>query len=209
MDVESLQKVARPRPRCLDVFLVVSITVLFMVVGAAAAGGVILAMEIRSERLGTPNTLTTNTEVVSSVYKMQNFAYLQANSSQVENSTMTWSPVYYGAGTSIGSRFSFNAEHHSLQPKQQGNYFIYLDLKFSCTYKCKAGLLTVQLGSHLNCSVQLPEWAEATPVSRKCWTVARMDGVERLVAQMIVPEAGLANWKLDLTSSGQGIFLVD
>ncbi|XP_078138910.1 uncharacterized protein LOC144538518 [Centroberyx gerrardi] len=213
MDVESLQNIGRRRGRCMDVFLVMSIIFLFVAVAAVAAGGVMVVTELRSKievrhpsfGNGTPEK---QRDPSAPAYKMQDFAFLDANSSKLKTSTMQWAAVAYGEGTSVGSHFDFNPHQHSLKPKKEGHYFMYLDLVLTCTHQCKAGVLTVSLGDKLTCSVQLPEGAEA-PVSRKCWTVERMDGQTPLVAQMTVPQEGLENWKLELKGSRLGMFLVD
>lgn len=122
---------------------------------------------------------------------------------------MKWALVDYGAATSIGSYFSFDEAQHTLKPTKEGNYFMYLDFKLTCTFKCKAGILTVRLGDQLTCHLQVHEGTK-TPVTRKCWTVAKMDGRTQLVAEiMTVPEEGLNDWSLDLNDSKFGMFLVD
>ncbi len=121
-------------------------------------------------------------------------------------STMQWAPVSYGAGNSVGSNFMFDPDQNSLQPLRVGTYFIYIDLNLTCTYNCSPGILTVRLDNKLTCEVDLP--ADSTPVSKKCWTVSQIDG-QKLLAQMIVPKEGLREWKLELTGSGFGMFLVD
>ncbi|XP_071399544.1 uncharacterized protein [Centroberyx affinis] len=215
MDVESLQNVGRRRGRCMDVFLVMSIIFLFVAVAAVAAGGVMVVIELRSKievmrpSFGHDTPAKQTGDTSAPAYKMQNFASLDANTSKLKNSTMQWAAVEYGEGNSVGSHFDFDSRHHSLKPKKEGHYFMYLDLVLTCTsYQCKAGVLTVSLGDKLTCSVQLPEEAES-PVSRKCWTVERMDGQTPLVAQMTVPQGGLENWKLELKGSKLGMFLVD
>ncbi|XP_029917729.1 uncharacterized protein LOC115366427 [Myripristis murdjan] len=214
MDVESLQKSERRRGRCLDVFLVTSVLVLFMLVAAVVAGGVMVTMELRSKvapmrppiEVGTPAKLTGDTPAPA--YKMQNLAYLEATSSQLKNFTMSWSPVLFGAGKSIGSHFHFEPTQHSLQPRSEGHYFIYLNLNVTCTHRCNASLLTVHLGDKLTCKMELPQGA-VTPVSKQCWTVAHLDDQMRLVAQMIVPKEELTNWKLEPKGSNFGMFLMD
>ncbi|KAM4604423.1 uncharacterized protein ACJ7VT_018942 [Polymixia lowei] len=212
MDTESLQTRGRRHGRCLDAFFVVSIIFLFVAVGAVAACGIMVVMELKVEvdgmrRVKSPENRIGGTSVTA--YKMQNFVYLRAGSSQLMNTTMKWSPVNHGEGTSIGNIFTFNSVHHSLQPTRAGNYFMYIELNLTCTYHCNAGLLTVRLGDQLTCSVKLHESQDTTPVSKKCWTVAQMDGKERLVTKMTVPQGGLDNWTLDKNRSGQGMFLVD
>lgn len=120
---------------------------------------------------------------------------------------MPWAPVAYGTGDSVGSKFEFDRDQHSLKPRQTGNYFIYTELKLTCTYQCKAGLLRVMVGDKLTCEVELPEKADTIPVSKKCWTVSLVEG-EGLVTKMIAPKE-LQNWRLEMNSSGLGMFLVD
>eukprot|EP00064_Thunnus_orientalis_P011325 superscaffoldBa00001627_g11355 len=211
MDIESLQKSDRRRGGWLDLFLVVSIIFLFVAVTAVAVGGVTVVMELRSELNSSPPSLEAENlrlrDTSSPAYKMQKFAYLEANSSKVKNSTMSWDPVNYGTGDSVGSNFYFNKKQQSLELKQAGTYFMYIDLKFICTYSCSPGLLSVHLGNKLTCEVELP--ADSTPVSRKCWTVSRVEENTRLLAQMTAPKVEQQYWKLDLKSSGFGVFLVD
>ncbi|XP_029293796.1 uncharacterized protein LOC115012353 [Cottoperca gobio] len=213
MDVESFQKSGRRRGSCLNVFLVMSIIFLLVAVTALAAGGVMVVMELRS-KLESPrpsfefkeSRLTEDTP--DPAYKMQNFAYLEAISSDLQTSTMQWTPVSYGAGKSLGSNFLFDAVQQTLKAKRVGTYFIYIDLNLTCTYNCNAGLLSVHVGDKLNCEVELPAMADTTPVSKKCWTVSRMEG-QTLATQMTVPKDGLKNWKLELIGSRFGMFLVD
>ncbi|KAI9533969.1 hypothetical protein NQZ68_018337 [Dissostichus eleginoides] len=213
MDVESLQKSGRRRGSCLDVFLVASTSFLLVAVAALATGGVMVVMELRSELetprpLSDPRTSSLTGDTPDSAYKMQNFAYLEAVSSELQNSTMKLSQIEYGAGLSVGSNFQFEEGTHSLKAKQVGYYFIYINLNLTCTYECSAGLLSVRLGDKLTCEVELPALADTTPVSRKCWTVSRLDG-QKLFTQMTVPKEGLKYWRLELNTSGLGMFLVD
>ncbi|XP_070780641.1 uncharacterized protein [Enoplosus armatus] len=213
VDVESLQKSGRRRGSCLDIFLVMSIVFLFVAVTAVAAGGVMVVMELRSKLESSPPSFEFQTskrtgDTSNPAYKMQNFAYLEASSSELKTSTMHWSPVHYAAGESVGSNFLFDSEQSLLKPKLGGTYFIYIDLNLTCTYNCSPGLLSVRVGDKLTCEVELQEVADSTPVSRKCWTVSWIDG-QSLLTQMTVPKAGLQNWKLELSSSRFGMFLVD
>lgn len=124
---------------------------------------------------------------------------------ELENSTMQWDFISYGKRTSVGSNFVFDSERHSLTPVQDGTYFMYVELNIRCISICNAGVLTVKVGDELTCKVELP--AGILPVSRKCWTVTRLHN-QGLVTQMSV-QKGLENWKLELQSSGFGIFLID
>lgn len=137
-----------------------------------------------------------------------NELYLSPPIGKLQNSTMELSQIEYGAGLSVGSNFQFEEGTHSLKAKQVGYYFIYINLNLTCTYQCSAGLLSVRLGDKLTCEVELPALADTTPVSRKCWTVSRLDG-QKLFTQMTVPKEGLQNWRLELNTSGLGMFLVD
>ncbi|XP_044046890.1 uncharacterized protein LOC122873789 [Siniperca chuatsi] len=213
MDVESLQKSGRRRGGCLDIFFFISIMFLFVAVTAMAAGGVIVVMELRSKLESSPPSFEFETSKLTGdtpypAYKMQNFVYLEASSSELKTSTMHWAPVHYANGMSVGSNFLFDSEQNSLKPKRVGTYFIYINLNLTCTYNCSAGLLSVSVDDKLTCEVELPDVVDSTPVSRKCWTVSWING-ERLLTQMTVPEAGLQNWKLELSSSRFGMFLVD
>ncbi|XP_054461112.1 uncharacterized protein LOC129096370 [Anoplopoma fimbria] len=212
MDVESLQKSVRRRGSCLDVFLVVSIIFLFVAVTAATAGGLILVMELRSKlESKLPSFVLETSELTGDApghpFKTQDFVHLGATSNELKNFTMPLRPVDFADMSSVGSNFLFNAEHYSLQAKRTGTYFMYISLNLTCNYICKAGVLRVHLGDKLTCEVQLPELADSTPVSRKCWTVSQLKG-EELAAQMYVPKEGLEDWKLELSGSGLGMFLV-
>lgn len=121
---------------------------------------------------------------------------------------MPWTQVSYSAGKSVGSNFVFNEEQHSLTPVKAGTYFIYIELNLTCTYTCNKGLLSVRVGDKLTCEVELPDMADTTPVSKKCWMVSQLDG-QRLLTQMTVPKEGLENWRLELSGSRLGMFLVD
>ncbi|XP_040892661.1 uncharacterized protein LOC121180994 [Toxotes jaculatrix] len=213
MDVESLQKTDRRRGSCLDAFFVMSIVFLFVAVTAVAAGGMIAVMDLQSKLKSSPQNFMSVTGVSSltgpdPMYKMHKFAYLEAKSNELKNSTMQWTQVQYGEGVSLGKNYVFDPEQHSLKPEQAGAYFMYVDLNLTCTYRCEAGLLSVHVGNKLTCEVQLPAVSDSTPVTRKCWTVSKLDG-EKLFTQMTVPEDGLQYWKLELNGSGLGMFLVD
>lgn len=124
----------------------------------------------------------------------------------LNNSTMHLEPFPYAEGTSVGSNFKFDADQKSLMPKKAGTYFIYIDLSLTCTHKCNTGHLRVQVDK-LTCQMELPTLANSTVVSKRCWTVSQFDD-QKLLAQMTVSK-GLENWKLVLSSSGMGIFLID
>ncbi|KAF3687392.1 hypothetical protein EXN66_Car003064 [Channa argus] len=210
MDVESLQKSERRRGNCLDAFLVVSIIFLFVALTGVAVLGMMAVMDLRSNLRHPANgaqMVALTGDSPSPAYKMQNFAYLQASSSELRNSTMHWAVVQYGEGTSVGSNFKFNSELHSLEPLQVGTYFVYIYVNLTCTFQCNAGVLTMRLGDRFTCEVELP--AGSTSVSRKCWTVSRMES-QGLVTHMTVSKskADMQYWKLELNSSGLGMFLV-
>lgn len=136
---------------------------------------------------------------------------LSPSAGELNNSTMQWAPVNFDAQTSVGSNFLFDAAQHSLMAKKTGIYFIYIDLNLTCTYKCNGGLLSVSVGDKLTCKVELPEKADSTPVTRKCWTVSELKGnvtEQRLLSQMTVPEKALKYWRLEQSGSGFGMFLV-
>ncbi|XP_030001153.1 uncharacterized protein LOC115426733 [Sphaeramia orbicularis] len=212
MDVESLQKSGRRRGHCLDTCLVISVVVLFVSVAAVGAGVVLAVRDLQSKVAPParyPFAAPLSTEPTDSpVYKMQNFAYLEASSSELQSSTMKWRVIDYGAGDSLGSNFLFDSAQNSLKVKREGIYFMYVNLNFTCSYRCKAGVLSVDLDDKLTCKVELPEVSNSKPVTKKCWTVSWMDTVGSVLPQMTVPE-GLENWKLELRGSGFGMFLVD
>lgn len=214
MDAESLQKSERRRGRCLDVFLVVSVVSLFAIVTALAVGGVICVMELRSKLDVVPQpaqskpTFEASSQTGESSYKMQNFVYLQAKSSEVKNRTMLLRLIHHGEGTSMGNQYTFNEEQSSLMPKKEGTYFMYIQLNFTCTSICKKGVLTVTFGDKLTCEVKLPHKEDSTVETKKCWTVSQVEG-QRLNSQMTIKEGKLENWSLDLNTSGVGMFLVD
>ncbi|KAE8300802.1 hypothetical protein D5F01_LYC00949 [Larimichthys crocea] len=181
-----------------------------------AVGGVRVVAELDSELSklksklepeGPSEALKQTGNESSPVYKMENFAFLEPSSSSLQTSTMQFEPVYYATEKSIGSKFVFDKEQNSLQPLQEGSYFMYIDLNLTCTYDCGAGLLTVQVGNHLTCEVTLPKAANSKPVSKKCWTVSWINK-EKLFTQMTVTD-GVQNWRLELNSSRLGMFLVD
>lgn len=205
-DVESLQESGRRRGSCLDIFLIVSVVFLFVTLAAVTAGGLMVVMELQSQLKTPKQPLHLWEQAPSPANKVQKYAYLEATSSELKNSTMSWAKVNHGSWESVGSNFDFDQKQHSLKPKQEGTYFMYIDLNISCVYKCNAGLLRIHVGDKLTCEVELP--VNSTSVSRKCWTVSWLSD-EKLYAQMTVSEGGLKDWKLDLPGSGFGVFLVD
>ncbi|XP_051941029.1 uncharacterized protein LOC127613814 isoform X1 [Hippocampus zosterae] len=212
MDIECPEKRSRDRGRCLDVCMLVSILVLFAALTALAVACIPVLMELRStvdSRLPPFQSAPEELRGLASspAYKMQNFAFLEAVSSKLINSTVQWDPVHYGTEKSIGSKFHFDSKQHSLWPRHAGIYFIYLNLNLTCTYNCNAGLLSVRVGDALSCQVELR--AEPLPQSKNCWTVGWLDGNTRLLTHMSIPKEGLQDWKLELTGSNLGMFLVD
>ncbi|XP_045903833.1 uncharacterized protein LOC123970027 [Micropterus dolomieu] len=213
MDVESLQQIGRRRGGCLDMFLVMSIIFLFVAVTAVAAGGAMLVIKLHPNLEPSPPSFNIEASkqtggTSSPAYKMHKFVELEATSSELKNFTMQWAPVAFAAGTSLGSNYLFDPVQSLLKPKREGMYFIYIDLNLTCTFSCSAGVLSVRVDDKLTCEVKLQAVADSTPVSRKCWTVSRITKGQGLLTQMTVPEAGLQNWRLEM-SSRFGMFLVD
>lgn len=214
MDAESLQKSERRRGRCLDVFLVVSVVLLFAIVTALAVGGVICVMELRSKLNVVPLPDQSKPTFVASQltggtsYKRENFVYLQANSSELKNRTVLLRLIHDGEGTSVGNQYTFNEVQSSLLPKKEGTYFMYIQLNFTCNKTCNKGVLTVTFGDELTCEVKLPHKNDSTSETKKCWTVSQVKK-QRLNSQMTIKEGKLENWSLDLNTSGVGMFLVD
>ncbi|XP_028309420.1 uncharacterized protein LOC114467381 [Gouania willdenowi] len=212
VDVESLQGGGQRRGRCLDACLVVSVLLLFVAVAAVAVGGFMAVMELRSQLEASrlklePVGSKLNQVADNPTFKMQNFAYLEATSGQLtSNSTMRLDLIKHGDGTSVGSNFIFDSEQHSLTPKQEGSFFVYINLHLTCIFNCSAGLLRVQVGDKLTCEVELP--SHSRTVTKKCWTVTWMER-KKLITQIMVPNGGLPYWKLELTDTGLGVFLVD
>ncbi|XP_017281114.1 uncharacterized protein LOC108241475 [Kryptolebias marmoratus] len=210
-DVESLQKSEHRRGSCVNIFLFMSIFVLFLSVTALAVCGVMVVRELRSEvrksfrlsEFGTVEKLQGTQGPPT--FKMQNFAYVEATSCEVKDGMMKWSPVTYGERSSIGSNFAFDDVQQSLSPRQMGTYFIYIEVNLTCTSTCSAGEIKLKVGSKLTCDVELP--AHERSVTKKCWTVSQLD-TEGLVTRMVT-SGNLENWKLEMTGSGLGMFLID
>ncbi|XP_077380848.1 uncharacterized protein LOC144020855 [Festucalex cinctus] len=210
MDIECQQERSRDRVRCLDVCVVTSIIALFAALTAVAAVCVPVLITLQSKDL--PNVHSGNkgeaSTPIPTEYKMQNFAYLEADSSRLENSNVQWASVHYGAKKSVGSNFHFDANQRSLLPKHAGNYFMYLDLNLTCTSNnCGAGLLSVRVGDKLTCQVNLQKGS--LQESKKCWTVSWLDGKTPLLTHMTVPNEGLQDWKLELIGSNLVLLLLD
>ncbi|XP_060948407.1 uncharacterized protein LOC133025693 [Limanda limanda] len=211
MDVESLQKSGRGRSSCLNVFLVASVIFLFVAVAAVAAGVVLLVMNMDSKKElpnFDPEAVKRTGHSPYPESKMQKFAYLEFKSSHLENGLMPWAPVKYGGSESVGSNFQFVSQDQPLKPQQVGIYFMYIELNFTCTFRCDPAHLSVRVGDELTCEVQLPNVTDNRPVTRKCWTVSQVNG-QSPQAQMTIAKSGLENWKLELKGSGFGMFLMD
>ncbi|XP_061588060.1 uncharacterized protein LOC133452616 [Cololabis saira] len=211
LDVESLQTSERHRGKCLDIFLLTSVLFLFVAVTSLAVVGGMVVMRLQSNQEPRLHIIPEGSQRLtghtpSPAYKMQNVAYLGAESSVLDNGTLKWATIKYGEGTSVGSNFEFNPNQHSLRPKQAGTYFIYISVNVSCSFKCKAGKLRLIVSDKLSCDVDLT--ANTASVSKKCWTVTRLNG-EGLITSTIVPKEGLKDWKLELPGSQFGMFLVD
>ncbi|XP_061130981.1 uncharacterized protein LOC133151726 isoform X1 [Syngnathus typhle] len=205
-DIECQENRRRDRGRCLDVCMVGSILVLYAALAAMAVVCLPVLMTHGDSKL-QPYRSANEEQTQSPPYKMQNFAFLEAISSKLVNSTVQWDSVHYGTGKSVGTTFHFDSKQHSLRPRKAGMYFIYLNLNLTCTYNCNAGLLSVNVGDTLSCQVKL--LADTPRQSKKCWTVSWLNGDTSLLTQMSVPEEGLQDWKLELNGSNLGIFLVD
>lgn len=128
-------------------------------------------------------------------------------SAEVENKTIPLGLVNIAKGTSVGSNFVFNQDHHSLTPRQAGAYFLYIEVNLTCTHKCSDGLLRLQVDDKLHCDVYLK--GDKRSVSHKCWTVVDLDG-RGLVTQMRVelPKPEPTDWKLEKKGSGLGMFFI-
>ncbi|XP_057698625.1 uncharacterized protein LOC130919960 [Corythoichthys intestinalis] len=197
----------RGRVRCLDAFMVASIVALFAALGVLAAVCVPPVMELQSKVNTGLQEYKVGTEEPSVPTQRQNFAYLEASSSELGNATFKWEPVYYSNRTTVGSNFLFDNDQHWLQPLRTGSYFIYLNLNLTCTYRCSSGLLSVRVGDILSCQVKLH--AKSKQESKNCWTVHRLESEKQLLTQMSVDEGGLKDWKLELYGSNLGVFRVD
>ena len=120
---------------------------------------------------------------------------------------MRWSVQSRGAGTSVGSLFVFHAVHHTISATRDGHYFIFIELKLTCTANCDAGRFTVSVDDRLTCTFELPQSAVKTPEYRKCWQVTWMEKDTRLITKMTA-EKQLDKWAIDVAASKQGIYLV-
>ncbi|XP_024115338.1 uncharacterized protein LOC112137317 [Oryzias melastigma] len=209
VDEESLQARERVRSRWLDVFLIVSVLVLFLAVTALAVGGyvVLSALGSRPSPAEAGGHMKVFADPPSPAFKMDNFAYVELISSEVENKTIPLGLVNIAKGTSVGSNFVFNQDHHSLTPRQAGAYFLYIEVNLTCTHECSDGLLRLQVDDKLHCDVYLK--GDKRSVSHKCWTVVDLDR-RGLVTQMRVelPKPEPTDWKLEKKGSGLGMFFI-
>lgn len=122
---------------------------------------------------------------------------------------MLFTERFRGESRSVGKDFGFNEHQSALTPRREGNYFMYVNVNLTCVHQCAAGLLRLDVGGKMNCELQLPAKADTEPVSKQCWTVQRL-GTEGLQTDMTVfSEGQLDNWRLELETSGWGMFLVD
>ncbi|XP_029943411.1 uncharacterized protein LOC115385492 [Salarias fasciatus] len=206
VDPESLHE-RRRRRRCLDVFFTVSIVFLYVAMAAVTGCGVMFVM--KSEPSSQKYDLLRETR--PQTYQTENFVYLESISGQLDySSNMLLAAIHSGDGTSVGRNFEFNSKVHSLTPRREGYYFMYVTLNVTCTANCTRGRLSVKVNEKLTCDVDLPSTdqlpSKERSVTQRCWTVTRL-GVEKLSAH-ITPR-GLQNWKLESQGSGLGMFLVD
>lgn len=212
VDAESLQKSARRRGNCLDVFLVTSVLFLFAAVVALAVAGVMVVKGLQPQprpsfQMSEHAAASLMGGTPSPAFKMENFASLQPKSTELLNGTLNWTPIDYAAGKTIGSNYDFSEQQSTLKPKRDGTYFMYINVKVTCVAKCKAGILNLSVKDKLSCDVELAEGK--TSVSKKCWTVSTLLEERSMVIEMTVPKTGLLNWALDINSSSFGVFLVD
>ncbi|KAJ0050532.1 hypothetical protein NL108_003772 [Boleophthalmus pectinirostris] len=213
MDAESLQKEGPRRGRCLDCCLVISVIVLFTGMATLAVLGVLVVQDLEHKLM--PSSLPefmmekVTGDAPDNIIKMKNFAYLEATLSELKNHTMPLEYVSFLSRTSVGSNFEFHPVHHSLTVKQDGIYFMYVELNVTCLYRCRPGLFTVQVSDKLSCEVKLPNSSDSHNVQKKCWTVKPVSKDTHLLTDMFLPHGPLHHWKLELRGSGVGLFLVE
>ncbi|KAG7460260.1 hypothetical protein MATL_G00219540 [Megalops atlanticus] len=211
-DMESLQSRSGTGSRQMQTCLLVSVMTLFALLLGGTVTTAVLIRHIQTElaaikATGAAEDPSRPARYHSSEYKMQNFAYLQANSGSLENATMQFS------SQSVGSGFSFDTTQHTLRPHSGGSFLLYMDLVYVSDPPRNRGSATVtvrvsgQDSTSLECRAQLRAGDSEGRV-HKCWRVMQLDSRRRLVANMEVQgEAG--GWRLDTRHSGLGIFLVD
>lgn len=210
MDVESQLKARRGR--WLDTCLVLSVLVLFAALAALAAAGVLVVRNLQS-RLPHAHPEFEMSKVTGNApdnkFKMENYAYLETNSSELSDRNMLWDAVSFLDGQSVGSFYKFDSRQQSLQVKQAGTYFMYLELNVTCTYRCDPGRFSVQVLDKLNCEVDLPMHNSSEPFTKQCWTVSMLPADTYLLPQMTVSNGRMPSWKLHSKGTGFGIFLVN
>nr|XP_061843768.1 uncharacterized protein LOC133624304 [Nerophis lumbriciformis] len=193
MDIECQEQ---KRRRCGACCLVGSILVLCAVLLACVP--VLVQLRFAAVHAGRPTPSPDD--------QNPNFAFLEAKSSKLGNSTMLWVSVKYGSGDFVGSNFEFRPDQGVLESKLEGTYLIHLNLNLSCTSSCGPGRLTVLVGDKLSCEVEL---AHSTREIKRCCVQTRMESNTSLSATMRVPKDGLQNWKLELIGSNLSMLLLD
>lgn len=226
VDVESLQRRGARRGQCLDGCLVFSVLVLFAGLASVTAAGLMVVRDLQSQLNDRPQPeykpemLKVEEGAPDRTFKMQNFAYLEAASSKLNNHTMMWSKVSFLNGKSVGSNYVFDPVQHWLQVKQAGVYFLYMNLNLTCVGRCQKSHIRIhgsdsQGFDKLRCDVHLPNLTSTQPQQKKCWTVTSLEANTTLQFKMSLPDGPLHGWKLELEheksiggGSGFGIFLV-
>ncbi|KAL1005447.1 hypothetical protein UPYG_G00059260 [Umbra pygmaea] len=214
MDVESQMDSVRPRGRCLDIFLVGTVIFLFLTVSAGFVLGSGAIMQLQSKLDGLI-PVPTEPLTTDPTYKMQNVAYIQPENSELKKGTMSWVAFNYGETSSVSNLYFYDNKQHTLRLKQDGYYFLYLDLNFTCTGKCLNVTLTINVTNNnknmLTCKVDLPKWSpgQMNTVTHKCWTVKQLTSNSKLLSHMEVStDTEKALWKLEHSNSAMGVFLV-
>ncbi|XP_066510755.1 uncharacterized protein [Hoplias malabaricus] len=204
-DLESGENgAARSGCRRMDACLISAVLVLFALFIAALAGALFFALKLQSQM----NSLREP----DGEYKAGSSAYLRATNSEVKSGVMEWESIQYGKGSTVGSKFSYHSDHHSLKVNKAGSYFLYVQLNLTCNHQCESGSLDIIFEDNtknqlLQCTVDLPK--NNQPVAHKCWDVIpHLVKGSRLLAR-ISSQTDLKNWVLGLNSSGFGMFLVD
>ncbi|XP_062865670.1 uncharacterized protein LOC134328509 [Trichomycterus rosablanca] len=231
VDVERAQKGAggESRGRCKIACLVCSVLALYALVLAGGALGFWTLHQLRAdmERSWVPThealrSAGTHFKILSVLLfrffqvssRIQNFAYVRAISSKIENEVMRWESYPFGDTDTVGSRYSYDSKQATVTVNQEGTYFLYVQLTLNCKHHCDNGSLGVNFESEreeklLTCDLDLPE-TPSTPVTKKCWTVIpRLAKGSRLHARMDTRKREWKSWTIDLNQSGFGMFLVD
>ncbi|XP_072513259.1 uncharacterized protein [Salminus brasiliensis] len=215
-DVESLEsRVARSRR--MDMCLVGSVVVLFALVLSGFAAAALFAWNLNAGAESvhrSPQAIVSQQGSDDSPYKAKSFAYLRASVSSagvMSKGVMAWEPIPYGEGQTMGSGYSYNPTQRMLTVKHEGSYFLYVQLNLSCIFQCSNEVLTITFEDHnrveqLSCTMEL--LGNQTAV-KKCWTVIpHLEKNSRLLAK-IHSNKELKNRRLEVNSSGFGMFLVD